>query len=182
MCRLTSQNMPGSRSYSATQDGHALALSNTCPMANDLDAQVESLQRATRDFLAVAMRSVEDATELTLAQMRMLFALHDHGTVPSGTLATILESAGSSVTRLADRLSSAGYVERGGSPENRSLVLISLTPKGAAAVDAVRRRRDQEFRTALEALDPRTREQLSAGLSALHAHLPATSLSRAVVA
>ncbi|MDP5227422.1 MULTISPECIES: MarR family transcriptional regulator [Arthrobacter] len=151
-------------------------------MANDLDAQVESLQRATRDFLAVAMRSVEDATELTLPQMRMLFALHDHGTVPSGTLATILESAGSSVTRLADRLGTGGYVERSGSPDNRSLVLLSLTEKGASAVKAVRRRREQEFRTALEELAPGTREQLSAGLTALHAHLSAASLSRAVVA
>ncbi|KHL03526.1 MarR family winged helix-turn-helix transcriptional regulator [Sinomonas humi] len=151
-------------------------------MTNPLDAQVDALQRATRDLLAVAMRSVDEVTELSLPQMRMLFALHDHGTVPSGALAHILEVSGSSVTRLADRLSTGGYVQRTQSPENRSLVLLSLTEAGDAAVEAVLRRRDEEFREALDHLEPGQREQLAAGLGALHEHLSATSLSRAVVA
>ncbi|MCH6471939.1 MarR family winged helix-turn-helix transcriptional regulator [Sinomonas terrae] len=151
-------------------------------MTNPLDAQVDALQRATRDLLAVAMQSVDEVTELSLPQMRMLFALHDHGTVPSGALAHILGVSGSSVTRLADRLSTGGYVQRTQSAENRSLVLLSLTEAGNGAVEAVLRRRDEEFREALAHLEPGQREHLAAGLGALHEHLSATSLSRAVVA
>ena len=151
-------------------------------MANPLDGPVDSLQRATRDLLAVAMRSVDEVTDLSMPQMRMLFALHDHGTVPSGALAHVLEVSGSSVTRLADRLCAGDYVQRTAAAENRSLVLLSLTDAGREAVEAVLRRRDDEFRAALAHLDPELRDQLAAGLAALHAHLSATSLSRAVVA
>lgn len=151
-------------------------------MTNPLESHIDALQRATRDFLAVAMRSVDEVTELSMPQMRMLFALHDHGTVPSGALAHALEVSGSSVTRLADRLCSGGYVQRTASPENRSLVLLSLTDAGRGAVEAVLRRRDEEFRDALAHLAPELRDQLAAGLTALHGHLSATSLSRAVVA
>lgn len=151
-------------------------------MTNPSKGHVEALQRATRDLLAVAMRSVDEATDLSMPQMRMLFALHDHGTVPSGVLAHVLEVSGSSVTRLADRLGAGGYVQRTDSPGNRSLVLLSLTHAGREAVEAVLRRREEEFREALARLDPGLRDQLAAGLAALHENLSATSLSRAVVA
>jgi DNA-binding MarR family transcriptional regulator len=151
-------------------------------MLNPLDRHIDALQRATRDLLAVAMRSVDEVTDLSMPQMRMLFALQDHGTLPSGALAHVLEVSGSSVTRLADRLCAGGYVRRSASAENRSLVLLSLTDVGRGAVEAVLRRRDDEFRDALAHLDPELRDQLAAGLTALHGHLSATSLSRAVVA
>ncbi|HKU29735.1 MAG TPA: MarR family transcriptional regulator [Arthrobacter sp.] len=151
-------------------------------MPNPLDRQIDALQRATRDLLAVAMRSVDEVTDLSMPQMRMLFALHDHGTVPSGTLAHVLEVSGSSVTRLADRLCAGGYVQRTAVPENRSLVLLSLTEAGREAVAAVVHRRDDEFRQALSHLSPELREQLAEGLTALHGHLSEASLSRAVVA
>jgi DNA-binding MarR family transcriptional regulator len=151
-------------------------------MPNPLDSHIDALQRATRDLLAVAMRSVDEVTDLSMPQMRMLFALHDHGTVPSGALAHVLEVSGSSVTRLADRLCTGGYIQRTASPGNRSLVLLSLTDAGRDAVAAVLRRRDREFREALAHLDPKLRDQLAEGLAALHAHLSDASLSRAVVA
>jgi DNA-binding MarR family transcriptional regulator len=60
--------------------------------------------------------------------------------------------------------------------------LLSLTDAGREAVEAVLRRRDDEFREALSQLAPELRDGLAAGLAALHEHLSATSLSRAVVA
>ena len=62
--------------------------------------------------------------------------------VPSGQAAKTLGLDPSTVTRLADRMVSAGHVTRGASPQHRGVVTLELTASGrdlVAAADAWRR-------------------------------------------
>lgn len=140
-------------------------------MTNASARDIAALQRLTRDLLAVAMTTVQEISDVSMPQMRLLFAVSDAGSAPCGALAHQLGVAGSSVTRLADRMVAAGYLDRRHSAENRSVVLLSLTASGTAVIDAVVERRARIFRAALGKLDPPTRAGLLAGLDGLHAAL-----------
>ncbi|NMO02012.1 MarR family transcriptional regulator [Gordonia sp. TBRC 11910] len=137
-------------------------------MTNVCQADVDSLQRLTRDLLAVAMTTVQQSTDVSMQQMRLLFAVHDAGSSSCGVLAQQLGVAASSVTRLADRLVASGLLDRTHSADNRSVVLLSLSGAGRAVIDAVVERRAAVFRNALRRMDSRTRRNLVDGLAELH--------------
>jgi DNA-binding MarR family transcriptional regulator len=121
------------------------------PLTQDQDGEpelapgtAEVLQAATRMLAGVALRSLDalDAA-VTLPQFRLLAVLADLGPVPSGQAARTLGLDPSTVTRLADRMVSAGHVARGTDPRHRGVVTLALTPSGrdlVAAADAWRRR------------------------------------------
>ncbi len=121
------------------------------PLTQDQDGEpelapgtAEVLQAATRMLAGVALRSLDalDAA-VTLPQFRLLAVLADLGLVPSGQAARTLGLDPSTVTRLADRMVSAGHVGRGTDPRHRGVVTLALTPSGrdlVAAADAWRRR------------------------------------------
>src|ERR1700756_3397766 len=104
----------------------------------------EVLQAATRLLAGVALRSLDvlDAA-VTLPQFRLLAVLADLGPVPSGQAARALGLDPSTVTRLADRMVTAGHVTRGTDPRHRGVVTLALTATGqdlVAAAGAWRRR------------------------------------------
>jgi len=104
----------------------------------------EVLQAATRMLAGVALRSLNilDAA-VTLPQFRLLAVLADLGPVPSGQAARMLGLDPSTVTRLADRMVTAGHVSRGSDPRHRGVVTLELTASGrglVAAADEWRRR------------------------------------------
>jgi DNA-binding MarR family transcriptional regulator len=104
----------------------------------------EVLQASTRVLAGVALRSLDVLdSAVTLPQFRLLAVLAGPEPVPSGLAAKTLGLDPSTVTRLADRMVSAGHVTRGGSPQHRGVVTLQLTPSGrdlVAAADAWRRR------------------------------------------
>ena len=101
------------------------------------------LQAATRVLVGVALRSLDALdSAVTLPQFRLLAVLAGRGPIPSGRAARALGLDPSTVTRLADRMVSAGHVNRGTSPQHRGVVTLELTPSGrklVAAADAWRR-------------------------------------------
>jgi DNA-binding MarR family transcriptional regulator len=104
---------------------------------------LEVLQAATRVLAGVALRSLDvlDAA-VTLPQFRLLAVLAGPEPVPSGQAARTLGLDPSTVTRLADRMVSAGHVTRGANPQHRGMVTLELTASGrdlVAAADAWRR-------------------------------------------
>ena len=129
---------------------------------------VEALQQVTRDLLGLAVRSVDEVGEVSLPQMRLLFALHDEGQASCTHLAQVLGVSGSSVTRLADRLVVSGHVSRAGDPECRSRVLLALTDHGAEVIDAVLAWRSRELSRALRSLDGAAMASLTENLTVLH--------------
>jgi hypothetical protein len=74
--------------------------------------QVEALQAATRVLAGVALRSLDvlDGV-ITLPQFRMLAVLAELGRARSSRVARALALDASTVTRLADRLVTAGHVD-----------------------------------------------------------------------
>ena len=129
---------------------------------------VEALQQVTRDLLGLAVRSVDEVGEVSLPQMRLLFALRDEGQASCTHLAHVLAVSGSSVTRLADRLVASGHVSRAGDPESRSRVLLALTDHGEGVIDAVLAWRSKELTRALSTLDRPALGFLTDSLTVLH--------------
>jgi DNA-binding MarR family transcriptional regulator len=103
----------------------------------------EVLQAATRVLAGVALRSLDSLdSAVTLPQFRLLAVLAGAEPVPTGQAAKTLGLDPSTVTRLADRMVSAGHVTRGTSPQHRGMVTLELTASGRALVataDAWRR-------------------------------------------
>ena len=103
----------------------------------------EVLQAATRVLAGVALRSLDILdSAVTLPQFRLLAVLAGPEPVPSGQAAKTLGLDPSTVTRLADRMVSAGHVSRGTSPQHRGVVTLELTASGrdlVATADAWRR-------------------------------------------
>ena len=103
----------------------------------------EVLQAATRVLAGVALRSLDILdSAVTLPQFRLLAVLAGPEPVPSGQAAKTLGLDPSTVTRLADRMVSAGHVTRGTSPQHRGVVTLELTASGrnlVATADAWRR-------------------------------------------
>jgi DNA-binding MarR family transcriptional regulator len=140
-------------------------------MTNVSRADVDVLLTATRDLVAFATATLDEASEVTLPQMRLMFAIDDRDSASCGALASALGLSGSSITRLADRLVGSGHVARDVNPDNRSVVMLSLTETGRATLDAVVERRARVFQDALGRLDPALRAGLVEGLSELHVTL-----------
>ena len=103
----------------------------------------EVLQAATRVLAGVALRSLDILdSAVTLPQFRLLAVLAGPEPVPSGQAAKTLGLDPSTVTRLADRMVSAGHVTRGTSPQHRGVVTLELTSSGrdlVATADSWRR-------------------------------------------
>jgi DNA-binding MarR family transcriptional regulator len=129
---------------------------------------VDALQVVTRDLLGLAVRSVDEVGEVSLPQMRLLFALRDEGESSCTDLAHVLGVSGSSVTRLADRLVASGHITRAGDPGSRSRVLLALTEHGVDVIEAVLAWRSRELTRALHSLDAAALGSLTDSLNVLH--------------
>ncbi|HEY8476901.1 MAG TPA: MarR family transcriptional regulator, partial [Chloroflexota bacterium] len=81
---------------------------------------------------------LQESAALTLSQFRTLLLLSQ---VPQGRhmqdLANALAISKSGLTRLVDRLQSAGLVERVASPSDRRVVLARITPAGSELLGRV---------------------------------------------
>lgn len=124
-------------------------------VAEDMKSAVDAADAATRLFVAVALRSVEELHgAVSLAQFRLLLTLDELGCSPSSQVAAALGVGASSVTRLADRLSASGHLRRGTDPRSRCVVTLELTDAGRALVERVMRRRREEIQRILGRLRP----------------------------
>ncbi|GJF15675.1 transcriptional regulator [Mycolicibacterium cyprinidarum] len=129
--------------------------------------ELVAFEVATRDLVGVALRSVEQAG-VSLRQFRLLLVLQQSGPLTSTACANALGVAGSSVTRLADRLNTTGHLTRGSDPRNRSVVTLELTAQGRKLVRQVTARRRRELSHVLNRIDPAERANCAAVLRSLH--------------
>ena len=132
----------------------ALQPARTAPRAD-----VAAFERLTQALVGITTQSL-DALDgaVTVSQFRLLRTLDGLGRVSSSTLAAALGLAASSVTRLADKLESAGYVARGADAHSRSIVTLEVTEAGRAVVGDVLARRHVLLEAVLDAMTPAERE------------------------
>jgi DNA-binding MarR family transcriptional regulator len=128
----------------------------------------EVLQAATRVLAGVALRSLDVLdSAVTLPQFRLLAVLADLGPVPSGQAARALGLDPSTVTRLADRMVTAGHVTRGTAPQHRGVVTLGLTASGRALVASADAWRRRELARIMARLAPPERAAVTAALGLL---------------
>jgi DNA-binding MarR family transcriptional regulator len=129
----------------------------------EIDADVVALEALTRVLVALAWDSAHVAPEgVTFPQIRLLLVLDGLGQVPSSKLAAALGVNASSVTRLADKLETRGYLVRGVDPHNRSVVTLEVTAAGHHVVAQVLERRHIALGALLDRL-PATQRRRAAG-------------------
>lgn len=120
-------------------------------------AAFEQLARALVGITLKSLSALDGA--VSVPQFRLLLTLDGLGRVPSSTLAEALGMGASSVTRLVDRLQTAGLVERGTVEHSRSIVTVEVTARGRDLVTAVLDRRHALLEDVLDRMDPQQREQ-----------------------
>ncbi len=123
-------------------------------------ADVAAFELLTQALVGITTQSL-DALDgaVTVSQFRLLRTLEGLGRVPSSTLATALQTAASSVTRLVDKLEAAGFVARGSDDSSRSIVTVEVTDTGHTVVEHVLTRRHALLQAVLDAMDPDEREE-----------------------
>jgi DNA-binding MarR family transcriptional regulator len=143
----------------------ALAIGKYCPMqphehaAPGADPDVAALDGLTVVLVGIAWECAHAAPpEVSFPQSRLLLILDRLGRVPSSQLAAAMGVNASSVTRLADRLEALGYVARGRSPGNRSVVTLEVTETGHEIVARMLERRQAALGALLDKLPPAQRK------------------------
>ena len=137
-------------------------------MESESSRAVAALMTATPVLVGVATRAVEQlGEEVSLAQFRLLRAVAEMGSSPSAVVAQRLGSAGSSVTRLADRLEDSGYLVRRRERPNRSVVRLELTAAGRELVDRVVAWRRDELTELVDRLPDGVAGQIATALDAV---------------
>lgn len=129
---------------------------------------VDAVLDASRVFVALAARSLADtADEVTLAQYRALVVLASRGPQNLAGLASNLEVAPATATRMCDRLVRKGLIRRTHDRDDRRSVRLSLSPKGRDLIDTVSQRRRQGIRRLLDAVPADERATLVRSLQLL---------------
>jgi DNA-binding MarR family transcriptional regulator len=122
-------------------------------------ADVAAFELLTQALVGVTTQSLDVLDgAVTVSQFRLLRTLDGLGTVSSSALAAALGLAASSVTRLVDKLESAGFVARGSDAHSRSIVTVEVTEAGRAVVGDVLARRHVLLEAVLDAMAPAERE------------------------
>jgi DNA-binding MarR family transcriptional regulator len=106
---------------------------------------------------------------ITLLQynvLRICYARDADGTgIPSGTFGTALMKLVPDVSRLIDRLVTAGYFERLPSPTDRRVVLIRLTEQGNDLVERLHPKLLEHNRKLLDHMSAAEMEKVAKGLN-----------------
>lgn len=111
------------------------------------------------DLHAVAIRLLrrvrreDDALGLTAARLSALSVLVFGGRKTLGEIAAEEQVSLPTMTRIAAALTAAGYVKRSTDPGDRRYVYLEATRRGAALLDAGRKRRVERLRALLAHLD-----------------------------
>jgi MarR family transcriptional regulator, organic hydroperoxide resistance regulator len=111
--------------------------------------------------------------DLTMAQLRGLFAVANEGPLSIGQVATAVGIAPPKASLLVDQLVQAALIERDEDPTDRRRMLTRITPAGADLVERLRHGRLDHLRAGLEQLSDSDRAALLQGLQALAGTLAA---------
>ncbi len=133
---------------------------------DDVDAVTRAVLTASRVLVAVSASSLAEVEDrVTLPQFRMLVALSSRGATKLVAVAELLRVAPSTAMRMADRLITAGFVDRQTNPHNRRETLLTLTGEGRRIVGSVTSRRRRELAAVVERLAPDRRAALIEALT-----------------
>lgn len=120
--------------------------------------EVAELEMLTRALIGITLQSLEVlGGEVSMPQFRLLLIAAALGRAPSSRLAEAAGVPASSVTRLADRLETAGLLARGSDARSRSIVTIEITGAGHDLVARVVAHRHELLEAVLARMAPAER-------------------------
>jgi DNA-binding MarR family transcriptional regulator len=126
------------------------------------------------DAARLMRRSVDrrlQSLHLTQAQWRAIFILSRNEGMTQVALADALDIQPISLTRLIDRLESAGWVERREHPLDRRAVQLWLTPKSAPILEQMQARATETLTDALGGLSAGEQQRLADDLRRIKQNL-----------
>jgi DNA-binding MarR family transcriptional regulator len=116
-------------------------------------ATLDELGRAFKGVTAALRRLRGREThrpgEPSYAQYSLMFSLAEGDELPAGELALAADLSAATVTQMLDGLASAGLVRRVRSERDKRVVLVSLTDRGRAVVEARHALFEPRWRAAL---------------------------------
>jgi DNA-binding MarR family transcriptional regulator len=113
------------------------------------------------------IRRVPTEADLSFPAAATLVRLTLDGPHRLTDLAAVERTSQPGMTQLVTRLEADGLVRRSPAPGDRRVVLVEVTPSGAALVERRRRQRAAQLRGLLEGLAPPDRDTVEAALPAL---------------
>lgn len=135
----------------------------------ELAARVELAARA---LLSISTRaSMELPESVSMTQLRALAAVQEHGPCTLTTFADALMLSTSSASRLVDRLTAAGLLDRQPSPTSRREVRLEITPRGTRLWQQHTAARQALFAEVLRGMPDRDVRALLRGLRAVQHQL-----------
>lgn len=99
--------------------------------------RVLELSEALYDLLLSRLSLDQVASNITVAQLRVLFVLRNGGPTSMTALAVAARVVPSSATGIVDTLVGRGLVLREHDPKDRRRVICRLSPEGQATVDSM---------------------------------------------
>lgn len=105
--------------------------------------------------------------DLSMAQLRVLYAIYRAGETSIGGVADLLDIGISTTSHLVERLVQAGFTQRTEDANDRRRTLVSLTPSGIDLIGGMHQRAREQFRAWLVQLREDELAALQRGLQAL---------------
>jgi MarR family transcriptional regulator, organic hydroperoxide resistance regulator len=137
-----------------------LAIRSTTLTPDKLQAATVALMGAERRLRA----RDQQGRHLTSSQLRALFALDGKDAVPAGELARAADLNPATITAMLDSLARNGIIERHADPDDRRVILVSLTEAGQ---DLMAERRERWFALWHEHLGDLSPEELDFAVDVL---------------
>lgn len=106
--------------------------------------------------------------DLTTSQVKAIFLLAHHGSLPVGKLATLLGVGSPAASILVQQLVEKHLVRRAEDPQDRRRTLVSLTSRGDKLISGQREKRETKMLEWLAELDDKSLQGLLRGLRALN--------------
>ena len=126
-----------------------------------------------REFLKRQTREVAEGN-ITLPQMLILDVLKDRDSMRMGELAQYLGVSMAAATGIVDRLVRNDFALRGGSPDDRRIVNISITPIGKKIIQKHNQARKKAFIEMFGSLSTSDRDKYLEILRKIQRHLQET--------
>jgi DNA-binding MarR family transcriptional regulator len=142
--------------------------------SGELAAVAVRVEVAARALLSLSARaSMELPGEVSLTQLRALAAAEEAGPCSLGVLAEALQISTSSASRLVDRLTAAGVLDRRPSDISRRELILQVTPRGRRLLRRHETTRQAVFAEALRGMPAADVRALVRGLEAVQQRLDA---------
>lgn len=91
---------------------------------------------------------------LSIAQLKSLFFISNHGSTNLGNLAAALKVTPTNTTGIVERLVKKGLVSRTENQQDRRMLSLEVTEQGRELVDKLRQRRISRMSKVLEKMSP----------------------------